>query len=311
MRVYVKMGGASGTGKGFFFERLILAMKREGVTIVTDSSCSHDISLQAVIQYITNAKKYVLRLDGVWHNTEINFLRDNGPIQNSLTKTDGVVYQSKFSKLMCDKYLGVSSKPNVTISNGAEIVNHNKSINTKVVLTASRWRPHKRLTDIIESFLLAKIDGSVLYVAGDLKLSGIKAAKMLEYSNNSNIVFLGHLSQEILRTYLKAADVFLHLSWIDWCPNSVVEAIALGIPVITNNVGGTCELVEPSGGFVLSLDSVYDMKPCKLYDPPPIDRTIVAAAIQKCCSEIVNIDSNHVNIDNIAKQYIDFFRSLL
>ena len=310
MKVYLQTKHIRNTGKGFFFERLAMALKKENIEIITNPSVQHDISLQIVCLRKTNTKHYVLRFDGVWHNTSMNYAAKNILLRQSLNKADGIVYQSKFSKKMCDKYLSKFEKKWSIIFNGARTNVPFVSIEKKykyAFLAASRWRPHKRLRDILESFLLADVEDSILYVAGDVTNSGISKQELGRYFNTPKIKYLGIIDQKILLSYHKISDGFLHLSWIDWCPNSVVEALAAGIPVITNNIGGTQELVKPSGGFVLPLDNEYNLEPCQLYNPPKIDHTIVAEAIRKCCFEKRKVINNHVDIKNIAKQYKEFF----
>ena len=213
---------------------------------------------------------------------------------------------------MCDKYLGPFSGPNTVISNGAPVDTMNsiskaESDTAFNVITASRWRPQKRLTDIVECFLGADIPDSTLFVAGNLKQSDLNLGR---YQGNAKIKFLGVLSQPQLQGYLHLANSFVHLSWIDWCPNSVVEAICSCKPVITNNVGGTHEIVAPSNGFVCDIDKPYDLNPVKLYVPPKFDRDIVSEAILKSLQPR-EISNSHLDIKLIAQQYVSFFSELL
>jgi len=314
MKVYLQNRHIRNTGKGFFFERLAVALKKENIEIITNPSVQHDISLQIVCLRKANTKHYVLRFDGVWHNTDMNYAAKNILLRQSLNKADGIVYQSEFSKKMCDKYLGKFEKKWSIIFNGVRTNVPFVSIEKKhkyVFLAASRWRPHKRLRDIMESFLLADVEDSVLYVAGDVTLSGISKQELGKYFSTPRIKYLGVISQKTLSSYHKISNGFLHLSWIDWCPNCVVEAISAKVPVITNNIGGTQELVVPSGGFVLPLDNEYDCKPCQLYKPPKIDRMIVADTIRKCCYKEIEITNDHIDIQNIARQYKKFFMGVI
>lgn len=304
------MDGIKETGKGLFFGRLSKEMKNQGITIISDLELAHDISLQAVIQTPTNTKKYVIRLDGIWNNTEMDFNKENKKIIGSLSRANGIIYQSNFSKIMCDKYLGIPNKEYAIIGNGAPIDDAQKT-NEKIVFVSSRWRPHKRLEDAIETFLLADISDSLLWVAGNLELCGIKESKLKEYRHNPRIFFLGVLNEKQMKTCLRKAMAFIHLCWLDYCPNGVVEALAAGLPVITNNVGGTCELVENSGGFVLPLDKDYDLMPCQLYSPPKIDRNQVAEALRFCFLNEIYVKNDHIDIRKIAAKYIRFFESLL
>ena len=48
-------------------------------------------------------------------------------------------------------------------------------------------------------------------------------------------------------------DLFLYTSWFDGMPNTVLEALSLGIPVISSNVGGIKEIIEEGKtGFLVN-----------------------------------------------------------
>ena len=53
---------------------------------------------------------------------------------------------------------------------------------------------------------------------------------------NNNIIFTGKIDSDKLAYWYRTGDVLLHFTYIDWCPNSVIEAIACGLPVLTTNL---------------------------------------------------------------------------
>lgn len=312
MKVFIPNKKQPKTGKGFFCQRLVKSMSALGVELVPEGA-AHDISLHLVKLSKMRSKKKVIRLDGVYHDTGLNYKARNKVLKTNLHAANAVVYQSEFSKLICDKYLGKFRGPKAIIYNGADAsfydaISPIEKDCDHLFFTSSRWRPHKRLKDIIRSFLLADIANSKLYIAGNLKRGGIRASHPL--FSDSRINYVGVLNQKESATYLKAADAFIHLCWFDSCPNGVVEAIAAGTPVITNNVGGTHEIVRPSGGIVCDVDRAYDLSPVKLYKPPAIDRLLVAGAMIECSVDKPNIVSDHIQIDNIARKYIEFFNKV-
>jgi glycosyltransferase involved in cell wall biosynthesis len=58
------------------------------------------------------------------------------------------------------------------------------------------------------------------------------------------IEFLGKVTSEDLVNQLCNSNFYLHPSYIENSPNSVCEAMALGMPVIATNVGGVSSLLE-------------------------------------------------------------------
>jgi len=305
------------TGKGFFFHRLAGCLKDHDVEIVSESEQA-DIALHNTKVKSNNARFNIVRIDGVYHNSKQNYNKLNKSVFKGFHElADAVIYQSNFSKRIADYYLGEFDGPTTIISNGADPNFYLETIPSvssydSTFITTSRWRPHKRLRDIIASFLIADLDNSVLYVAGDVKDSGLTPKELKKYRKMPSVEFLGRLDQGVLARYLVSSDAFIHLCWFDNCPNGVVEAICAGLPVITNNVGGTHEIVSKSGGYVLPLDKPYNLKPCDLYNPPAIDReelarTIIAASKYKSLS----IDCSCVDINNIAMKYKAFFEKIL
>ena len=305
------------SGKSKFLYRLAIALKKKGVKIVKSGDKKHDISIHAahIVAKNVNAKK-IIRFDGVWHNTKQDYKAKNKQMIKSMKRSDGVVYQTKFCLSLCRKYLGKFSGPNSVILNGDDISFYENAVPAKSdyeinFLTSARWRPHKRLKETIDSFLAADIKGSCLNIAGDLKLSGLDKSKLKKYLSYPQIKYLGVLDDRQIASWLKISNAFIHLSWIDWCPNAVVEAIAAKCPVITNNVGGTQEIVRPSGGFVCEIDEPWDKKPCRLYSPPEIKRDLVIEAMKICSENRLNIYNSHVDIRNIAQQYLEFMEKIL
>ena len=57
----------------------------------------------------------------------------------------------------------------------------------------------------------------------------------------------GPLSYEEIPDHLASANLAWHFTPWDWCPNSVLEQMASGNPVICASSGGTSELVGPAG----------------------------------------------------------------
>jgi len=315
MKVYLPINKDAQTGKGLFINRLAVALKKKGVSVTANVGKKCDVALHLTkMRHKMNAIN-VVRFDGVYHNTDQDYKMLNAVIKKESSRADAVIYQSKFSQIMSEKYVHKFDKPKTVIYNGADIeyfttvkpIDSDYKIN---FLAFSRWRPHKRLKDIIMSFVAAEIPDSCLWIAGDLKRSGLSKKKIRRYFKRDDIHYLGSLTFPYLARYIVLADAVLHLCWFDCCPNSVVESICADTVVISNNVGGTPEIVEPSG-IICDIDKPYDFEPVDLYHPPNIDLNIVASIMRMTVEDVWPMDNNHVDIDNIAEQYISFFHKLL
>lgn len=63
-------------------------------------------------------------------------------------------------------------------------------------------------------------------------------------SDNVNVKLFGRINAEELVDLLVDSDVYVHVSHIENSPNSVCEAMMLGIPVIASFTGGTASMLE-------------------------------------------------------------------
>jgi len=285
MRLLLDVKENPTSGKGHFIKRLAAELPNHGVELVFDPKKPHDIYLAVnSFKHKTKAPK-VLRVNGVYNNTDIPYKKMNEEIAIQCRKADGIVYQSEWSKQMHNKYVGTYKVPTDVIFNGAKIF-ETEPLQGISFCAVSRWRPHKRLADIQKAFNLASIPDSTLWISNKTKQTTVELA-------------------------LRSSVALIHLCWQDANPNSVVESLTMGTPVITNNVGGTQELIKPGCGKVCEIDAPYDMRPVKLYKPPPIDHRIVAEAMWESLSWPRVVNNGHVDIRNIAMQYKFFLEGVL
>lgn len=103
-------------------------------------------------------------------------------------------------------------------------------------LTVSRMVPYKRLDIIVEAFVRM---GLPLIVVGN----GPQFKKIKKLAKR-NIEFMGHLRDDVLRTYMQRARAFVYAAEEDF-GIAPVEAQACGVPVIAFGKGGVTETVIP------------------------------------------------------------------
>lgn len=72
-----------------------------------------------------------------------------------------------------------------------------------------------------------------------------------EEIGNWKVERLGYLSPERMADLYAAADVFLFTATEDNLPNTILEALASGLPVVAQNVGGVPDMVIPDSNGVL------------------------------------------------------------
>lgn len=119
------------------------------------------------------------------------------------------------------------------------------------ILTVGKIEPRKNLTRLIKAFLTAKLKNIDLIVVG---LKGWDKT-MEQYNNltikNSNIRFLGYVSDKELYSLYQSAFFFVYPSLYEGFGYPIVEAMKLGCPVATSN---TSSLKEIGQGSALLFD---------------------------------------------------------
>ena len=256
-----------------------------------------DVEFCLIQQQVHKVKPMVLRLDGIWFNSDQDYNRQNAPIKFSYQNADAVVFQSNFNKKLTESWFGAHKNSHV-IHNAADLDlikaanlnywNRKFGKGTEVWSCASSWRPHKRLNENIRYFLEFAPKDAILAIAGAL---GMDDAKIIP--NDKRIVILGDVDYMSLLSLYKRSSTFVHLAYLDHCPNVVVDAQATGCKIVCSSTGGTKEIVNNG---ILVVEDEWDFTPIPLYKPPKLDFL-----------NSVHIKTNNVNsFDNCVNKYIYF-----
>lgn len=83
-----------------------------------------------------------------------------------------------------------------------------------------------------------------LCMIGPEKDGSLKKCKEYALKHNLPVTFTGKLSKEAWREKSTDFDIFINTTNFDNTPVSLIEAMALGLPVISTNVGGIPYLIE-------------------------------------------------------------------
>ena len=99
--------------------------------------------------------------------------------------------------------------------------------------------------------ILIKYPSAELCMVGPDKDGSFETCEKYVISKNLPVTFTGKLKKRDWTYLASNFDIFLNTSNIDNSPLSVIEAMALGLPVITTNVGGMPFLIEHSTDGIL------------------------------------------------------------
>lgn len=282
------------SGKHKFLSRLAIQFEMMGHEIVDGKS---DIFLH-IGRNLEKCKSdiSVMRLDGLILNTRVNYSKSNKKIMKLIDKSDAVVYQNEFCRDAYEKFLGVE-KTHACILNAADSKEFlPRKPDGKFFLANCKWRPHKRLRQTINAFLESGVDA-------DLLVTGEPDYKV----RDERIKYVGWVEPDELRDILSQSLGLIHLSWLDWCPNAMVEAAVAGCPAIYSDSGGS----KYVGSGIPIPDIDWNFEPLDLYSPPPMDPNILVSAIRKLYNDPISVEpKGDLLIDVAAKRYVDFFEFL-
>lgn len=289
------------SGKHKFFIRLAREMESRGIKI--DNKKPDVYVFLPSDRICPKARVNIVRLDGLIMNSRWNYKFKNKAIKKSIRLSDGVIYQGEFCREAYLNFLHVDKTPYAIIPNG---VSPNEFCPREVknyFLANCKWRPHKRLKDVVKSYLRSLKMG----VTADLIVTGEPDFK----HSHPKIKYLGWVGRNKLKKLLAGAIASLHLSWLDWCPNSMVEAIVAGCPVIYTMSGGHPELGIGSGIGVKDTEWEYNV--IDLYAPPPIDRDSVAEAMffLENNKNRTYPKRDDLDISVVCDKYLKFFEMVL
>jgi glycosyltransferase involved in cell wall biosynthesis len=293
----------SRSGPNSFAYRLAMELTKMGHAV--DPQCQGCDVVLAFIERRTVTKdstKVVQRLDGIWFSPQEFHIRNEG-IKSLYTSCNRVVWQSRFDRHMTEKWWGPRS--GTVIHNGIEApadvvrvgVKWGAQAMERVFVSCANWHPQKRLKANIELFAHVhetQFPQSCMFVIGTPDT----------IVKHPRVRYVGDLPGIERDRLLRASDWFIHLAWLDHCPNSVIEALSAGCQVIASDSGGTAEVLDPKVDVIISERQAYDFRLAKYDEPPSIDVTQVPSLASGPRR------ARAPNISDVAKQYLRTFEEI-
>jgi len=288
----------SDSGPNGFTRKLFSRLVDDKKVKITDyEDCDVNFCL---IQGRTKLKKpRVLRLDGIYFNLSQDFNFLNNPIRQTYETSSSVIFQTNFNRNLIETWFGKHPNGHV-IRNGTdlELINQIPKIDhpildnfSEVWSCASAWRPHKRLSENIRYFLEFGPHDACLVIMGK------DAQQWLV--DHPRIFYVGHVTWDQQIRICKRSTTFLHLAWLDHCPNTVIDARAAGCNIVCSSLGGTNEIANENA-IILEEDE-WDFSPVNLYEPPRIDFS----------KRTVKNFSNSIDLITISSSYHTIMKGLL
>lgn len=181
----------------------------------------------------------------------------NYRLQQDLFLADFVIYQSGFSKQMADHFLYNRKDSFDVIFNGTDLSQFypvREHGGKRCLITFGLIRDEYMLGTILPVFGSIykewELDLVIIGPLDSINRETLEEFRRGDPISSERIKWIGPVANSELPRYLQDADVLLHPRLGDSCPNTVIEAMACGLPVVCGSWGGTAELVGNAGVVV-------------------------------------------------------------
>ena len=261
-KIYYSINGSLlGGGPSVHVARMIMSLKQRGHKIVADPKIADVavciINIEKLPRKVGPKTKTILRIDGIYnklYNEKFNravkpdMTALHEDLKNGIPKIHHIVYQSQWSKDRIDDEIIKRNNNYSIIHNGVDInlfkpndKLYKKDKHIKLMHTGF-MRDDYLMRTLIGVFkeLYNKIPVKLLLRG---KMDGA-CRKIYEANKCQNIEWIGPVANNKLPPLYAQGDIYLDVRQGSSCNNTVAEAQACGLAVITPSWCGSCEMIK-------------------------------------------------------------------
>ena len=291
------LSGGENTGPGRFIRNLMIGLDEKGNSNIVRSPFAGAgtflviSSMPALMYKVLQALgiKVVLRVDGfsypdlydnhhydehshrAYREFTLTRIKTNYQIQAGLMLADWVVFQSEFSREMSAKWLFNRECSFSIIPNGVDIElfrpTTNQDTSDPIISLHGNLRDLDIVMCVLSTFIA--LTNSNKFTNLRFRIIGHASAEVKALIEScldknealrSRLELVGAVDVKQLSQLLPLSSISIHLTSSDACPNSVLESLACGVPVICQFYGGQSQLVG-DGGYIIDTGKIYDYGP--------------------------------------------------
>lgn len=232
------------------------------------------------VRYLKNKyknAKFIHRLAGSYSNIGKNYGYDKS-IKTINKLCDVTIHQSNYSRILWEEGVqtifgrGVLLQPkrSLIIPNGVNTNIFSREGDTidlpgeiRILHVSASPNPRKGLSTVLEiANLLKENKKFVFFLIGNQANDPVCGSDISEFQN---VVSIGPvMDREKLASYYRSVSIFLYPSIHDCSPNVILEAMASGLPIITEDSGGNGEMIRKTtingGVFLRKKNPVFAMQ---------------------------------------------------
>ena len=219
---------------------------------------------------------------------------------------DGVVVQTEKNKAY---FSTAVQKKSIVIYNPVDLKEYTgsglKASKEKKIVTAGRLMPQKNQKMMIRAFaqLLKKYPDYKLLIYGDGPSEAELKNLIEELKISSNVTLAGNVKD--LHDRIKSAEIFILSSDYEGMPNALIEAMCMGLPVISTKVSGATDLIRHGENGFLT-----DCGNCEQFEKALDELLANPEKMKVFANESVKLaESLEVNV--IVKEWMDYIDEIV
>lgn len=246
--------------------------------LYTVSSVAHPLQIKILEEAKGKVLKVVVNQNGVafpaWDGA--NYEASNRSLKQVISFADFIIYQSQFCKDSAERYISPPDVPSEVICNPVDTHLFSPDAcpakpETLTLLLGGNQYEKYRLELALQTLkaLHRDVPNTKLIVTGNLWLPRDEAKTwtkqaLSDMNLTEHVAFTGTYAQTDAPALYSQAHLLLHTKYADPSPGLVLEAMALGMPVVHLDNGGVPELVGDAG---IGVHVEHDWNKINLPDP--------------------------------------------
>jgi glycosyltransferase involved in cell wall biosynthesis len=176
--------------------------------------------------------------------------------------------------------------------------------NARLILCAGRLSPEKNVGTLVEALdkVLTQNPDCIAILFGEGELRQKVQARVELVQARGRIYLHGYTNN--LWNWMRRAAAFVSISHFEGSPNAVLEAMAIGCPLVVSSIPQHREILDDSTALFCNPNSVADVSGsiCKALNDPS------AAAAR---AEVAQKRSAEWSIEKTAQQYLKLYETLI
>ena len=311
------------SGPATFMKNLQLFLDQHQVPYTSDSKKSKVMFFPVLysLQVLNDIKRqggYIIqRLDGIYYPSKhgdeyVDLNKDIRKIYSNYA--DYIIFQSRYSQAQCFVMFGEHKNSSIIANGVQKKIFYPQAIDKNVsppnfirFVTTGNFRNIDMLEPIVQA--LDRIQGQCDF---ELTVVGPVVNQLLtSYLKREYIRYIGPKPLEDVAAVLRSHHIFLYSHLNPPCPNSVIEAISCGLPVVGFDSGAMAELCFFSKDLLAYVsEDVFqryeDFKPSAF-----AEKVMTVVQEYRHYKEIALTYSHLYSFDECGEKYVEIFQRYL